>query len=366
MKFEPRPEPSIHDREAHKQWEEEYEDWGFRRCNNGVGYFCREHGRWVACREVERRKAPARKDQTPGQCPERHYTDVIATEQSPKSLETCPTLATSSTSSIQDIDQNTLWMSSYDASGYINYPPQQQPSFPPYSYSTSEYPYYAEQDTTGGDSVAASSYPIQSSGFYQELTTDLASREISGPQAYGQPHFTLGAGDYGASQESPPASSLKQSLHASKDSDPTRFKSSTRQHGSGKVRSTEHHDSPGRHSSSKTEVKKGAADKGEVRRSEPQGHGVDASDNSSHRTHSRQGKGKESPSSHQPVPSAAYYATTTSHEYYSTQDVQAYPAESVSTATRGDSYLFRPDREGYLDQEYEPNKKKRERERRQP
>lgn len=352
MKFEPRPEPSIQDKKAHKKWEREYEDWGPRRCNNGVGYFCRQHGRWVACKEVETREAPARKDQRPGQCPKRHETDAIARQQSLAST-TSPRTATSSTSGTQGSNQNTPWTSNYAAPSYTsNYQLEQQPSA--LSYSASQYPAYAQQDLTGA-SAGTASYTAQSAGWYQDLSTDFPSLAISSNPAYVQPQFAQVATYYDEPQAPLPASSSKSSVPESRSHDSAKSKTSTRQYGSGKGRSAQH-DSPGRHSSSKSEVKRGSAEKGDVRSSDSRGQGVNTSDTSSHRTHSRKEKGKESSSGHQPGPPEAYYATT---DYYSTPAYQMDPAGSVYTATWNDPYSLHGDQEDYLDQEADPNSKQK-------
>ncbi|KAK3385124.1 hypothetical protein B0H63DRAFT_510037 [Podospora didyma] len=59
----PRPEPLDTTSQDHANWLREYQTWKDLKCAGGEGYFCRNHGEWIFCGEV---------DELYGACPARH------------------------------------------------------------------------------------------------------------------------------------------------------------------------------------------------------------------------------------------------------------------------------------------------------
>ncbi|KAG7121058.1 hypothetical protein HYQ44_003938 [Verticillium longisporum] len=54
LRYLPRPEPPPEDERDHHRWEAEYQTWQKLRCKNDKGgYFCRKHGLWITCDQID-------------------------------------------------------------------------------------------------------------------------------------------------------------------------------------------------------------------------------------------------------------------------------------------------------------------------
>lgn len=54
LRYLPRPEPPPEDERDHHRWEAEYQTWQKLRCKNDKGgYFCRKHGLWITCNQID-------------------------------------------------------------------------------------------------------------------------------------------------------------------------------------------------------------------------------------------------------------------------------------------------------------------------
>jgi len=61
----------VEHKKDHELWLKEYSHWKGLRCGTGKGYFCRRHGMWITCTEVEAGLASQCHDKH-RRCPDRH------------------------------------------------------------------------------------------------------------------------------------------------------------------------------------------------------------------------------------------------------------------------------------------------------
>ncbi|KAM7196755.1 hypothetical protein V8F20_006948 [Naviculisporaceae sp. PSN 640] len=76
LEYLPRPEPPREYTKAHGQWKKEYAQWKGLKCSRQKGaYFCRRHGKWITCVELQAglaRPQQEERDET-HECPSSHY-----------------------------------------------------------------------------------------------------------------------------------------------------------------------------------------------------------------------------------------------------------------------------------------------------
>ncbi|KAK4207060.1 hypothetical protein QBC37DRAFT_434061 [Rhypophila decipiens] len=76
LEYLPRPEPPREYAKAHGHWKREYAQWKGLKCSRQKGaYFCRRHGKWITCVELQAGEArPQQEERDEGyRCPASHY-----------------------------------------------------------------------------------------------------------------------------------------------------------------------------------------------------------------------------------------------------------------------------------------------------
>ncbi|KAK0703950.1 hypothetical protein B0T26DRAFT_518417 [Lasiosphaeria miniovina] len=72
LKYLPRPEPEDAKSKDHARWSAEYQHWRGLKCGGKWGYFCRKHGEWVSCSEVEQKLVCEQNQESESSCPVSH------------------------------------------------------------------------------------------------------------------------------------------------------------------------------------------------------------------------------------------------------------------------------------------------------
>ena len=246
LEYLPRPEPPPTKGLAHRHWLREYSHWKDLRCKRQRGaYFCRRHGKWITCEEIEANLASPQKHERDRdhihQCPSSHYEweeleegflkkqreefEVLAAENAVASGRTQP--GDDPDYIAQEIGPqfDNLSISNADHQG-DSYPPQ-QPTYDQATYDTSEYPSYPKYPI---ESISEQPYgsPTTNKRDSKSSTGHSTSRSFGkssgsqsskshGSKSYGsKPHSSKSIRTSHSSQRPPTSSTSHQKQYASR------------------------------------------------------------------------------------------------------------------------------------------------------